>query len=53
MTTTSLTDSYLRELMQFRRVKDRSDREYAQPFDVESLAKDIHMSAGHFSRRFR
>ncbi|WP_254865664.1 helix-turn-helix transcriptional regulator [Arthrobacter sp. P2b] len=29
------------------------DREYAQPLDVESLAKDVHMSAGHFSRRFK
>ena len=39
--------------MQLRRVKDRMDREYAQPLDVESLAKDVHMSAGHFSRRFK
>jgi transcriptional regulator GlxA family with amidase domain len=29
------------------------DREYAQPLDVEALARDAHMSAGHFSRRFR
>jgi transcriptional regulator GlxA family with amidase domain len=47
------TDPYLRELAQLRRVKDRIDREYSQPLDVESLAKDIHMSAGHFSRRFK
>ena len=25
----------------------------AQPLDVESLASDAHMSAGHFSREFR
>jgi transcriptional regulator GlxA family with amidase domain len=47
------TDPYLRELAQLRRVKDRIDREYSQPLNVESLAKDIHMSAGHFSRRFK
>ena len=47
------TDPYLRELAQLRRAKDRIDREYSQPLNVESLAKDIHMSAGHFSRRFK
>ncbi len=29
------------------------DREYAQPLDVEALARGVHMSAGHFSREFR
>ena len=29
------------------------DREYAQPLDVESLARGVHMSAGHLSREFR
>jgi transcriptional regulator GlxA family with amidase domain len=29
------------------------DRAYAQPLDVEALARDAHMSAGHFSRQFR
>jgi AraC-like DNA-binding protein len=53
VTTTSPTDPYLRELAQLRRVKDRIDREYAQPLDVESLARDAHMSAGYFSRRFK
>ena len=43
----------LRDLAQLRRVRDRIDREYAQPLDVEALARDAHMSAGHFSRRFR
>jgi len=46
-------DPYLRELVRLRRVKDRMDREYAQPLDVEALARDVHMSAGHFSRRFK
>ena len=29
------------------------DREYARPLDVEALARDVHMSAGHFSRQFK
>ena len=43
----------LRDLARLRRVRDRIDREYAQPLDVEALARDAHMSAGHFSRQFR
>lgn len=29
------------------------DREYAQPLNVEELARGAHMSAGHFSRQFK
>ncbi|MGH3690214.1 MAG: helix-turn-helix transcriptional regulator [Microbacterium sp.] len=36
-----------------RRVRDRIDREYARPLDVEALARGVHMSAGHLSRQFR
>jgi AraC-like DNA-binding protein len=43
----------LRDLALLRRVRDRIDREYAQPLDVEALARGVHMSAGHLSRRFR
>jgi AraC-like DNA-binding protein len=43
----------LRDLALLRRVRDRIDREYAQPLDVEALARGAHMSAGHLSRRFR
>lgn len=46
-------DSRLRELVVMRRVRDRIDREYAKPLDVEALARGVHMSAGHLSRRFR
>lgn len=46
-------DPRLRELTALRRVRDRIDREYAKPLDVESLARYAHMSAGHLSRRFR
>ncbi|AIF48869.1 helix-turn-helix transcriptional regulator [Dyella japonica] len=43
----------LRDLARLRRVRDRMDREYARPLDVESLARAVHMSAGHLSRQFR
>src|SRR5262249_36089117 len=31
----------------------RTGRAYAEPLDVEALARDAHMSAGHFSREFK
>jgi AraC-like DNA-binding protein len=40
----------LRDLAWLRRVRDRIDREYAQPLDVEALARGADMSAGHLSR---
>jgi AraC-like DNA-binding protein len=40
-------------LVLLRRARDRIDREYARPLDVEAIARDVHMSAGHFSREFR
>ncbi len=43
----------LRDLARLRRVKDRIDREYAQPLDVEALARGANMSAGHLSRQFK
>ncbi|WP_194814497.1 helix-turn-helix transcriptional regulator [Nocardia sp. XZ_19_385] len=43
----------LSDLTRLRRVRDRIDREYAQPLDVEALARDAHMSAGHLSRQFK
>jgi AraC-like DNA-binding protein len=43
----------LRELARLRRVRDRIDGEYAQPLDVEALARGVHMSSGHLSRQFR
>jgi AraC-like DNA-binding protein len=44
---------HLRDLALLRGVRDRMDREYAQPLDVEALARGAHMSAGHLSRQFR
>jgi AraC-like DNA-binding protein len=40
-------------LAQLRRVRDRIDREFAEPLDVEALARGAFMSAGHLSRQFR
>ena len=39
-------------LARLRRVRDRMDRSYAQPLDIASLARDVHLSAGHLSRQF-
>jgi len=39
-------------LVLMRRVRDRIDREFAQPLDVEALARGVHISAGHLSRSF-
>jgi AraC-like DNA-binding protein len=41
------------DLVRLRRVRDRIDRDYAQPLDVEALARGAHLSAGHLSRQFR
>jgi AraC-like DNA-binding protein len=43
----------LRDLARLRRVRDRIDREYAKPLNVEALARGAHMSAGHLSREFK
>lgn len=51
--TVTTTAQTLRDLTRLRRVRDRIDREYAQPLDVEALARGVHMSAGHLSRQFR
>lgn len=53
MTGKATTTQRLGDLARLRRVRDRIDREYAQPLDVEALARGAHMSAGHLSREFR
>ncbi|GAA3218811.1 helix-turn-helix transcriptional regulator [Dactylosporangium siamense] len=53
MTSRPATTQHLRDLARLRRVRDRIDRDYAQPLDVEALARGVHMSAGHLSREFR
>ena len=44
---------HLRDLALLRRARDRIDRDYAQPLDVEALARGVHTSAGHLSREFK
>ncbi|MEA3215381.1 MAG: hypothetical protein QOJ19_1537 [Acidimicrobiia bacterium] len=53
MTGSPLSAQRLRDLALLRRVRDRIDRDYAQPLDVEALARGACMSAGHLSRQFR
>ncbi|MCL6538380.1 MAG: helix-turn-helix transcriptional regulator [Acidothermus sp.] len=49
----SAAQQRLRDLALLRRVRDRIDREYSRPLDVEALARGVNMSAGHLSRQFR
>ncbi len=51
--TRTASDQRLRDLALLRRVRDRIDRDYAQPLDVPALAREVHLSAGHLSRQFR
>ena len=53
MTSRSASAQRLLDLARLRRVRDRIDREYTQPLDVEALARGANMSAGHLSRQFR
>jgi transcriptional regulator GlxA family with amidase domain len=53
MTSGPTEDQRLRDLKLLRKVRDRMDREYAQPLDVEALARGVNMSAGHLSRQFK
>lgn len=48
-----MADQQLSDLKLLRRVRDRIDREYAQPLNVEELARGVNMSAGHLSRQFK
>jgi len=53
VTNESSAAQQLRDLARLRQVRDRIDREYAQPLDVEALARGANMSAGHLSREFK
>ncbi|GAA4901636.1 helix-turn-helix transcriptional regulator [Tessaracoccus lubricantis] len=41
------------DLVLLSRVRDLIDRDYAQPLDVPRLAREAHMSVGHFQRSFK
>jgi AraC-like DNA-binding protein len=49
----SIRDPRIAELTRLRNVRDRIDREFRRPLNVEALARGVHMSAGHLSRQFR
>ena len=53
VTSSPTAEQRLRDLALLRRVRDRMDREYSRPLDVEALARGVHMSAGHLSREFK
>ena len=53
MTSGPVAAQRLRDLAWLCRGRDRIDREYALPLDVEALARGVHMSAGHLSREFK
>ena len=44
---------HLDDLARLRRIRDRIDREYAEPLNLDVLARDEHMSSGHLSRQFK
>jgi transcriptional regulator GlxA family with amidase domain len=53
MTSGPADEQRLRDLKLLRKVRDRMDRDYAQPLDVAALARGANMSAGHLSRQFK
>ena len=53
MMSTPAETQRLRDLALLRKVRDRMDRDYTQPLDVEALARGVNMSAGHLSREFK
>ncbi|TMQ90161.1 helix-turn-helix transcriptional regulator [Actinomadura soli] len=53
MSSRSAEAQRLSDLALLRRVRDRIDREYQKPLDVEALARGVNMSAGHLSRQFK
>ncbi|MFC6157528.1 helix-turn-helix transcriptional regulator [Kribbella jiaozuonensis] len=53
MSSGTTDEQRLADLARLRRVKDRIDRDYAQPLDVDALARGAHMSSGHLSREFK
>jgi AraC-like DNA-binding protein len=48
-----MTPERRQELVLLRRARDLIDRRYAEPLDVPAIAAAVHLSAAHFSRRFR
>ena len=53
MTSRPTPAQHLRDLALLRRVRDRIDRDYAQPLDLQALARGVYLSSGHLSRQFK
>jgi len=53
MTEDPRVEQRLKNLRLLRRVRDRIDRDYSDPLDVESLAREVGVSGGHLSREFK
>ena len=51
--TRSTAEQRLADLAMLRRVRDRIDREYTAPLDLDALARGINVSSGHLSREFK
>ncbi|RSM38018.1 AraC family transcriptional regulator [Amycolatopsis balhimycina DSM 5908] len=45
--------NHLRELVLLRRIRDRIEREYTLPPDIETLANTVDLPVALFVRRFR
>lgn len=48
-----MTGPPLETLALLRRVRDRMDRHYAEPLDIPTLAREVHLSTGYLSRQFK
>ena len=48
-----MTGPPMETLVLLRRVRDRMDRYYADPLDIPTLAREVHLSAGYLSRQFK
>lgn len=53
MTSEPISAERRKDLARLRRVRDRIDREYARPLDIEALARGVNVSAGYLSRQFK
>jgi AraC-like DNA-binding protein len=51
--TKPLTERKSKQLTDLRKARDRIDREYAQPLDINVLAAEAHCSRFHFMRTFQ
>jgi len=48
-----MTPEQIADLAHLRRARDLIDRNFAQPLDVQAMARTALMSPAHFSRKFR